>query len=217
MDIYIDGVWCTDDLLHYVVSNSKSLKRLRPTSFHSNKGLTSRGLAKACTKIPLLEDLELNKVDVSVQAIQQIGLSCSQLRYFQFTPSGGAASSPQLAFIIAETMPHLRALRLSSTQLTDKGLKAILNRCVHLENLQLRDSWSYTGIHRDLRKRCLGHIKRLTLPYRKDIRRRFQVRAQTLEQRKLLMLVINKGPGPLHPKVGIEFLHLEVGIESLSL
>lgn len=68
------------------------------------------------------------------------------------------------ALAIAETMPGLHHLQLLGNNLTDDGLKAILDGCPNLESLDLRHCFN-VNLGGSLGERCSEQIKYLRQPY----------------------------------------------------
>ncbi|CAB4276533.1 unnamed protein product [Prunus armeniaca] len=60
-------------------------------------------------------------------------------------------------------MHGLRHLQLGQNQLTNDGLREILDSCPHLESLDLRHCFNL-NLEGDLGKRCTEQIKQLRLP-----------------------------------------------------
>ncbi|KAI4312401.1 hypothetical protein MLD38_037211 [Melastoma candidum] len=65
-----------------------------------------------------------------------------------------ALDADKEAFAIAKHMPGLQHLTLTGNKLTNKGLKAILDGCPHLESLDLCDCCSIVLKSSDLEKKC---------------------------------------------------------------
>ncbi|KAF9604329.1 hypothetical protein IFM89_005910 [Coptis chinensis] len=154
----------TDDLLHYVVDRSNTLKCLRLGACYD---ISDNGFIGAVRNLPLLEELELWSFYFSKQVIKQVGKFCPKLKYLRLTEKrvrnvwnrNSQVNCNDEAFGIAESMPQLLRLSLFANALGNDGLRAILDGCPRLEYLDLR---TCTGINLngDLLKKC-GRIKDL--------------------------------------------------------
>ncbi|VVB07874.1 unnamed protein product [Arabis nemorensis] len=118
----------TDSLLTYIADRSSKLRSL---SLVISSLLTDEGFVTAVAKLPLLEELKLEPYE---------------------------RDGDDDALAIAESMPQLRHLQLIWNKLTDTGLKAILDKCPHLEHLDLRKC-SKIKLSGDLEVRCLKMLK----------------------------------------------------------
>ncbi|KAM2496636.1 hypothetical protein COP2_037447 [Malus domestica] len=67
------------------------------------------------------------------------------------------------AIAVAQTMPGLRHLQLFGNQITNEGLKKILDGCPHLESLDLRHCFNL-DLGGDLGRICAERIKKPLLP-----------------------------------------------------
>lgn len=81
--------------------------------------------------------------------------------------NGSSAIAPSRkdaeALAIAGTMHGLRHLQLFGNQLSSDGLNAILDSCVHLESLDVRNCFNL-NLKGDVEKRCAERVKNLRLP-----------------------------------------------------
>ncbi|KAL5730882.1 hypothetical protein ACHQM5_003667 [Ranunculus cassubicifolius] len=128
-------------------------------------------LIEALKKFPLLEEFELCHCSFSKNVIEAAGISCPKLKFFRLNPDKSRAFRlNQSAFVdefneealaIAATMPGLRRLHLFGNMMNDNGLKAILEKCPHLEYLDLRECFNIT-INKDFSKK-FGGIKEIRL------------------------------------------------------
>uniref|UniRef100_A0A0D3C8B0 F-box domain-containing protein n=1 Tax=Brassica oleracea var. oleracea TaxID=109376 RepID=A0A0D3C8B0_BRAOL len=134
--------------------------------------ITSKGLAEAVVKLPLLEELEVS--DCSFigycsslgDTLKVVGQSCPNLTTLKENCVGYSHSrdkSDYVALAIAETMPGLRHLQLFGNKLTEAGLNAILDSCPNLEHLDLRNCFN-VNLAGDLEKRCVERIKVVRRP-----------------------------------------------------
>lgn len=155
-------------ILDYVFNYHKQLicraSKLRSLSLIMSSLLTDKGFVEAVAKLPLLEELELEVsrtcIDLDFKAI---GHSCPRmetlkLTYASYTRSRHRRDYDADALAIAESMPQLRHLQLIWNKLTDTGLKAILDKCPHLEHLDLRQCLKI-NLSGDLETRCLKMLK----------------------------------------------------------
>nr|XP_043627258.1 putative F-box/LRR-repeat protein 23 [Erigeron canadensis] len=74
------------------------------------------------------------------------------------------ADRNSLAVAIGKNLPELRHLELIGNSMTNTGLKAILDGCLHLDSFDLRQCL-YIDLKGDLGKRCSEQIKHLKLPH----------------------------------------------------
>lgn len=124
---------------------------------------------EAINKFPMLEELELSLCkNIFGKVYEVIGIACSQLKSFRlsypcfYSIEDAEYNKDEEAMGIA-TMSALRSLQLFGSELTNKGLTAILDNCTHLEYLDIRHCFN---IYMDttLRAKCAG-IKTLRLPH----------------------------------------------------
>ncbi|MED6143309.1 hypothetical protein PIB30_004810 [Stylosanthes scabra] len=158
-------------LLHIADCNLRRLRleRCSPDLDCFYLGLSNGVLIKAAKKLPLLEEIEFLYPDDSLQCLEAIGESCPLLKVLKIIRkrkrmiiSGNECDGK--AFAIAKTMPNLRHLSLLRNRLTNAGLVAILNGCIHLESLDLRGCLSLNLEEASLWQRCAEQIKQLRLP-----------------------------------------------------
>ncbi|KAL5717565.1 hypothetical protein ACHQM5_010548 [Ranunculus cassubicifolius] len=139
----------TDDVLQHIISEDVLIESLE--------------------KFPLLDEFELCLCSFSVEVIKVAGRSCPQLKSFRlnqkavvYPPSEVMEEFNEEAFAIAANMPQLRRLHLFGNTMNDDGLRAILEKCPHLEYLDLRQCF-HININEDFRKKFEG-IKEIRLP-----------------------------------------------------
>ncbi|XP_010422442.1 PREDICTED: putative F-box/LRR-repeat protein 23 [Camelina sativa] len=154
----------TNDLIKYITDRSSNLKSL---GLARCMLLTDEGVAKAVSKVPLLEELEVSYCLFTGESLRAIGQSCPNLKTLKLN------RNPEIMFsncglddnakAIAGSMPELRHLQILGNGLTNKGLKAILDGCPHLEHLDIRECYNI-DLFGDLMKRCVERIKDLRLP-----------------------------------------------------
>ncbi|KAM7270426.1 hypothetical protein ACFE04_029640 [Oxalis oulophora] len=124
-------------------------------------------MIKAAAKLPLLETLHLTRCcTFPKEVFHEVGKSCPLLISLKYNES--LSPNPYIpcnddALVIAEAMPGLRHLQLVGNQLTDSGLRAILNGCPHLESLDLSEC-RHLYLRGGLEKRCVDQVKSLKLP-----------------------------------------------------
>lgn len=140
--------FCTNSLLSYIAHSSRNLRGLKVSMCNL---ITSKGLAEAVVKLPLLEELEVSDCSYigycsslgdTPKVVRQ---SCPNLKTLKENWVGYSHSrdkSDDVALAIAETMPGLRHLQLFGNKLTEAGLNAILDSCPNLEHLDLRNCYN---------------------------------------------------------------------------
>ncbi|CAN8246195.1 unnamed protein product [Cochlearia groenlandica] len=150
-----------DNLLNYMAERSSNLRSL---SFGSILRTTCQVLVKTISKLPSLEKLEffflMNRLDLKTIGLarpnlKSLKLNCSE--YLVFHPFGSIYDNND-AIYISEHMRGLRHLELLGNRLTNKGLIAILEKCLKLEHLDLRQCLNL-NFTEELEKRCLESIK----------------------------------------------------------
>lgn len=146
-----------------MLHRSSQLRGLRLVSCH----ITDKGLSEMVKKLPLLEELHLYCVDISKEAIEVAGRCCPQLK--SFTLNNHDYRCPHIgcdedALAIAKFMPGLRHLQLLGNNITNDGLRAILENYPHLELLDIRQCLAVGYYGPDLERRLSQQIKDLRLP-----------------------------------------------------
>ncbi|KAG2331365.1 hypothetical protein Bca52824_002545 [Brassica carinata] len=154
----------TDSLINYIADSSSGLRSLKLAKCLQ---VTDDGLTKAIVKLPYLEELEVSQTSIlSAKSLKVVGQSCPNLKTFKLNQRGylrPRLKSDDDALSIAETMHGLRHLQLFGNILTDVGLSAILDNCLNLEHLDLRQCFN-VNLGGDLEKRCDENIKVLRRP-----------------------------------------------------
>ncbi|KAK8662010.1 hypothetical protein V6N13_091598 [Hibiscus sabdariffa] len=153
----------TDELLLHIAERSGHLKRLRLFSCYS---ISDGTFGEVALKLPFLEELEIFICSISEHALEAIGRSCPLLKSLKYNLrycKDDVYDDEALA--IAQSMPELRRLQLLGNGLTNKGLQAILDGCVRLEYLDLRQCLNVRLGKEDLEKRCMERVKTLRRPY----------------------------------------------------
>ncbi|XP_009800144.1 F-box protein SKIP19 [Nicotiana tabacum] len=167
-----------NDLLKYIAERSSQLRHLRLVSCDE---ISDGGLAAVAKNFPLLEELHIYLAVISEADIVAIGRSCSQLKSFTLNNIRFRGfrnlhfNVNDEALAIAGNMPELRRLALFGNNLTNEGLRAILDGCRRLESLDLRHCYSI-DLEGDLGKRCRQQIKDLKCP--RDSTSGYEFRAQ---------------------------------------
>ncbi|RHN72259.1 putative F-box domain, leucine-rich repeat domain, L domain-containing protein [Medicago truncatula] len=110
-----------------------------------------------------------NSYNLTHHSFEAIGRSCPRLKTFKFNIQ--AYKYPRVeddddAFAIAQTMPGLRHLQLFGNKMTNDGLLAILDGCLHLESLDIRQCFNINfNLVASVGKRFIEQVKYLRLPY----------------------------------------------------
>ncbi|KAK2980549.1 hypothetical protein RJ640_015934 [Escallonia rubra] len=143
---------------------SSQLKRLRLVYCYGD--ISPETFREVFKKLPLLEELHLYFTAFDKGDIEVAGRFCTLLKSFKLNRRAhrqpGECDDEALA--IAESMPELRHLQLFGSMMTDNGLGAILDKCPHLESLDLRQCFN-VSLAGDVGKRCFERIKDLKRPH----------------------------------------------------
>ncbi|VVB07128.1 unnamed protein product [Arabis nemorensis] len=153
LEIRIEG-FGSDSLLTYIADSNLRSLALRPIR-----------LVQAVAKLPLLEELEVSQSWRKLN-LKAIGHSCPLLKTLKLNCLVYRRSARNLdidALAIAESIPKLRHLQLFGNCLTDVGVNVILDKCPHLEDLDLRKCFNVNFVG-NLEKRCSERIKSLRRP-----------------------------------------------------
>ncbi|XP_010266877.1 PREDICTED: putative F-box/LRR-repeat protein 23 isoform X2 [Nelumbo nucifera] len=153
----------TDKVLERITDKSSPLRCLRLVSCYK---ISDEGLMEAAKKLPLLEELQLSYCSISEEALEAVGNSCPQLKSFRLNCHGYRSphiESNEEAHAISKSMPELRHLHLFGNKLNNDGLQAILDGCLYLESLDLRQCFN-VDLAGDLGKRCGEMIRHLRPP-----------------------------------------------------
>ncbi|KAJ4792198.1 RNI-like superfamily protein [Rhynchospora pubera] len=143
-------------MLQYLCDRTSVLKRLR---LLSTNGLSAEVVAETVKRQPLLEEIEIRVSDRSFNEkfIEVVGKECPQLKSFKFDKiwsyHEGNRTEDDEALAISKTMHQLRHLQLIYNRLTNKGLKAILDGCPHLETLDIVDCYN-VKMDAEMEARC---------------------------------------------------------------
>ncbi|KAK2992848.1 hypothetical protein RJ640_002948 [Escallonia rubra] len=141
-----------------------ALKRLQLAYCYGN--ISPETFREVFKKLPLLEELHLYFTVFDKEDIEVAGRFCTLLKSFKLNRQAhkhpGKCDDEALA--IAESMPELRHLQLFGSTMTDDGLGAILDKCPHLESLDLRQCFN-VSLAGDVGKICFERIKDLKRPH----------------------------------------------------
>ncbi|XVF68317.1 hypothetical protein PTKIN_Ptkin10aG0195000 [Pterospermum kingtungense] len=157
---YINHVF----ILMFLTEQVINLRRLRLVV---GRNVSYRGLSEAASNFPLLEELEIYLCDVCSFSIKAVGRCCPLLQTFKYnqwaSPNFHHYVHDDEALAIAKNMHGLRHLQLVGNRLSNQGLEAILDGCLYLESLDLRNCFN-VNLEGDLGKRCAEQIKNLRRP-----------------------------------------------------
>ncbi|KAI3959850.1 hypothetical protein MKX01_022332 [Papaver californicum] len=151
------------ELLAYVTEKSGELRCLRLVSGHR---VSDDALFDLVKKAVMLEELEICHCSLSEDTLIAVGNACPKLKSFRLNRRGYRRPHIECdgeALAIAENMPELRHLHLLGNKLTNVGLKVILDGCLHLESLDLRQCFN-VSLEEDLLKSCRDRLIKLRLP-----------------------------------------------------
>nr|CAB3446703.1 unnamed protein product [Digitaria exilis] len=135
--------------------------------------VSNEGFAEAISCLPQLEELDVTFCSLHGSVCDTIGRACRELKCFrlnerwsilqsEFAPYEGMDDDTE-ALGIANTMPGLQNLQLIGNNLTNDGLMAILDRCPHLQSLDIRQCYNIQMD--DVMKSKCARIQDLKLPH----------------------------------------------------
>ncbi|KAI3964009.1 hypothetical protein MKW92_043779 [Papaver armeniacum] len=153
----------TDEILEYIADKSGSLRCLRLVSCYR---ISDDSLINMAEKAVMLEELEICLCSFSADVLKVVGKASPLLKSFRLNCRGYRRphiESDEEALAIAENMPQLRHLHLFGNKLTNLGLRGILDGCLHLESLDLRQCFNL-NLEGDLLKSCRERLIKLRLP-----------------------------------------------------
>ncbi|MCL7024868.1 hypothetical protein MKW94_002823 [Papaver nudicaule] len=152
----------SDELLAYIADKSGSLRCLRLVYCDL---VGDDALVNLAKKAVMLEKLEICRCSFTQDAIKTVGKACPLLKSFRLDCRGTRRriECDEEALGIAESMPELRHLHLFGNLLSNVGLRAILDGCLHLESLDLRQCFN-VNVEGDLLKSCRERHIKLRLP-----------------------------------------------------
>ncbi|KAI3895177.1 hypothetical protein MKW92_037894 [Papaver armeniacum] len=136
------------DIINDLFFRSGELRCLRLVSCHQVSGEAFSAMAK---KAVMLEELEICHCSLSEDTLIAVGYRRPH------------RECDNEALAVAGNMPELRHLHLFGNKLTNVGLKAILDGCLHLESLDLRQCFN-VNLEGDLLKSCRDRLVKLKLP-----------------------------------------------------
>ncbi|ESQ45452.1 hypothetical protein EUTSA_v10010638mg [Eutrema salsugineum] len=157
-------IWrfCTNSLLNYIADRSSSLRKVGLVMCHKLDGET---LVEALAKHPLLEELDISYCSFPEESLKAVGKSCPNLKTLKLKTPEVTYNDDEFAIAIAQGMPGLRHLQLFGNDVMgNEGLEAILDSCLHLEHLDLRQCSGIQFVG-DLEKRCYQRIRDLRMPH----------------------------------------------------
>ncbi|RZC68040.1 hypothetical protein C5167_011725 [Papaver somniferum] len=152
-----------DELLAYISDKSGSLRYLRLVS---RGQVTNDALINMAEKAVLLEELEICHCSFSADMLKTVGKLCTRLKSFRLNRRGYRWTHKECddeALAIAENMPQLRRLHLFGNKVTNVGLRAILDGCLHLEYLDLRQCFNVI-LEGDLLRSWRDRLIKIRLP-----------------------------------------------------
>ncbi|CAN1844144.1 F-box protein SKIP19 [Linum perenne] len=154
--------FASDELLDYIADKSIQLKTLRLM----NCEFSHQAISATVQKFIFLEELEISYCSISKDGLIAAGRNCHFLRSLKLNQTGfrhPLVEDDSEANAIAENMSGLHHLQIFGNKLTNHGLLAILDRCRHLESLDLRQCFNLK-MEGDLENRCREQIKDLRCP-----------------------------------------------------
>lgn len=171
MEAFSADTFVTDGLLRYISERAFSLKSLQLSLCHN---VSNEGLAEAIKGFPQLEELDITFCSLYGNVCESVGKTCPQLKSFRLNERGWTILQSEFAAYegmdddtealgIASNMPELHDLQLIGNNLTNDGLMAILDRCPHLESLDIRQCYN---IQMDdaLKSKC-ARLRNIKLPH----------------------------------------------------
>ncbi|KAI3964008.1 hypothetical protein MKW92_043778 [Papaver armeniacum] len=153
----------SDELLTYIADKCGFLRYLR---LLSGDKVSDDALINMANKAVMLEELEICHCSFSEDVLKTVGKACPQLKSFRLNCRGYRRPHMECdeeALAIAENMPQLRHLHLFGNKLTDVGLRAILDGCLHLESVDIRQCFN-VNLEGDLLKFCGDRLIIVRLP-----------------------------------------------------
>ncbi|KAJ6820432.1 putative F-box/LRR-repeat protein 23 [Iris pallida] len=166
------AVFASDTLLSYLADRTSDLRCVRVRLFPLYE-ISCKGLAEVVGRFPLLEELEITFPSDTPphdplylrDVVKLVGEGCPHIKCFRYNQQGSWSKCCQYdedAFGIANYMPELRQLQIVGNMLTNKGLLAILDKCLHLESLDLRRCFQ-VDLDASVRAKC-ARIETLRCP-----------------------------------------------------
>ncbi|MED6175131.1 hypothetical protein PIB30_075537 [Stylosanthes scabra] len=157
VDITIE-YFASDELLSYIARFGGSLRRLRLVRCHHK--ISVKGLCEMLKKLPLLEELDITYCrGLSFLALQDITRHTPLLKSLKFNQQDCIYSiNVGHLSAIAESLPKLSYLQLTKSPLDKLSFRAILDRCPHLETLDLRQCYGL-DIEEMIQETCDKQVK----------------------------------------------------------
>ncbi|GJU23834.1 putative F-box/LRR-repeat protein 23 [Tanacetum coccineum] len=161
-----------DALLRYVADRSSVLRYLKFTCRHEYQ--TIKGLTESLMKFSLLEELSFYGARISKEIIETVGRHCPKLKSLKvnqracklcvgYANEKSLTSYNEIAAAIGGSLHELRHLELIGNKMSNIGLQVILDGCLYLETLDLRECF-YIDLKGNSVTRCLKQISHLKLP-----------------------------------------------------
>lgn len=115
-----------------------------------------------------MEEIALTFSIISEETVADIGQYCPMLKSFAYNNNGwkysiGKSSADAFVIAVAKCMSQLLNLQLTGSEMTNKGLQAILDGCPNLHSLDLRGCFNI-NLGDSCGKLCKERIKNLRLP-----------------------------------------------------
>ncbi|KAI3873941.1 hypothetical protein MKW98_001590 [Papaver atlanticum] len=158
--------FCNDESLAYIADRSGELRCLRLVTCYEVNCDALINLAKTSVMLEELEICHCSFTGDKIDMLKTIGSVCPQIKLFRLNCPFFKCSDIECddeALAIAESMPELRHLHLFGNQVTNVGLREILDGCPHVESLDLRQCFNL-NLKGDLLKICRDRLIKLRLP-----------------------------------------------------
>ncbi|PWA85585.1 F-box domain, cyclin-like protein [Artemisia annua] len=144
-----------DRLLTYVADRSSQLRRLEVACCDGQLYIS---MLKCFKKFSLLGELSLHSTVLSGRIVEKLGRYCPLLKILKGNERPDTYwhedwVEDETAVAIGDELPGLTHLELIGNNMSNYGLKAILDGCSHLELLDLRGCF-YIELKGAIRKRC---------------------------------------------------------------
>ncbi|XP_026396453.1 putative F-box/LRR-repeat protein 23 [Papaver somniferum] len=131
----------------------------------SSYEVSGDALMNVTNKAVMLAEIVICHCSLLEDTLVSVGNSCPQLKSLRLNrghrrPHGECDDE---ALAIAWNMPELRQLQLFGNRLTNEGLESILDGCMHLGSLDLRQCF-YVNLEEDILMSCRDRLIKLRLP-----------------------------------------------------
>nr|XP_043627171.1 putative F-box/LRR-repeat protein 23 [Erigeron canadensis] len=150
---------CDDEYLRYVADRSSQLKHLDLGFF---QWFDLSVWTEALKKLSLLEEFSVYGTDIPSDLVATLASYCPNLKTLKLNNIHSLVKD-EMAIAIGESLPKLHHLELTWSYVSNIGLQAILDGCVHLESLDLR-MCCFIDLKGQIGKRCSRQIKCLQRP-----------------------------------------------------